>query len=74
LKDREDERHLCLDEEEAIGLLNIVMFSPTELNAEQRAAVLKLSDYCRQFLREPAESSSVITLNTIPVHAAPYAA
>ena len=74
LKDRAADRNLYLTEEEAMGLLDIVMLSPAELNADQRAAVLKLSEYCRQYLRESSEASNKVTLCTIPVHAAPCAA
>ena len=53
--DRSNERGVCLTEEEALGLLEAIMMCPAELDAKQRAAMLKLSDFCRQFLREGAE-------------------
>lgn len=46
------ERMLKLTEDEALGLLDIVMMSPGELSPEQRTAVMKLSDYCRDLIRE----------------------
>ena len=49
------EKTLCLTEEEALSLLDIVLMTPTDLTSEQRSAVLKLSEHCRQFLREEAE-------------------
>jgi hypothetical protein len=52
VKESGQERCLWLEEEEAMGLLDIVMLSPAELSPEQRAAVLKLSEFCRKFLRE----------------------
>jgi hypothetical protein len=55
VKEREQERNLWLSEEEAMGLLDLALLSPGELTPEQRAAVLKLSDFCRQFLRESEE-------------------
>ena len=55
MKEIEIDRSLCLTEEEAMGLLDIVMMSPGDLNQEQRAAVMKLSEFCRQFLRESVE-------------------
>jgi hypothetical protein len=55
LREREQERSLWLTEEEAMGLLDVALLSPGELTPEQRAAILKLSEFCRQFLREPEE-------------------
>ena len=52
-------RSLCLTEEEAMGLLDIVMLSPGELTSEQRAAIMKLSEFCRQFLRDPIDSPTL---------------
>lgn len=52
---REQERCLWLTEDEAMGLLDVALLSPGELSPEQRAAVMKLSEFCRQFLRAPEE-------------------
>lgn len=38
-----------------MGLLDIALLCPGDLTAEQQTAVLKLSEFCRQFLREPEE-------------------
>jgi hypothetical protein len=56
LREREQERNLWLTEEEAMGLLDLTLLCPGELSPEQRVAVLKLSEFCRQFLREPEEN------------------
>jgi hypothetical protein len=52
VRDREKEYNLRLTEDEAIALLDIVLVSPVELTPEQRAIVMKVSDFCRQILRE----------------------
>ncbi|HLJ57275.1 MAG TPA: hypothetical protein VKT77_19720 [Chthonomonadaceae bacterium] len=52
LQDRPAERGIQLTEAEALGLLELVMTFPKELDPEQRDALVKLSDYCRQFLRD----------------------
>lgn len=49
------EKTLCLTEEEALGLLDLVLMAPDDLTPAQRSAFLKLSEHCRQFLRETAE-------------------
>ena len=49
------EKTLCLTEEEAMSLLDIVLVSPADLTPAQRTAFLKLSEHCRQFLREDGE-------------------
>jgi len=46
------EKPLCLTEEEALSLLDLVLVSPADLTPIQRAAFLKLAEHCRQFLRE----------------------
>ncbi len=71
---RPDERGLCLTEEEAIGLLDIVLLCPEELTMEQRAAMLKLSDFCRQFLRDGDDPPSGVSLAGLKALAAGYAA
>ena len=55
--DRANEHSMCLTEEEALGLLKIVMMCPAELDAEQRDAMLKLSEFCRRFLRDDADQT-----------------
>ena len=50
-----EEKSLQLTEEEALGLLDIVLLSPGDLTPEQRAATVKLSEFCRQFLRVPED-------------------
>ena len=52
MQDRPAERGIQLTEAEALGLLELVMTFPKELDPEQRDALVKLSDYCRQFLRD----------------------
>jgi hypothetical protein len=46
------EKTLCLTEEEAMSLLDIVLMTPNDLTPAQRSAFLKLSEHCRQYLRE----------------------
>jgi hypothetical protein len=53
----ENERPLCLTEEEALGLLDVILTNPAELTPEQRAAALKLSEFCRELIREAAVNS-----------------
>ncbi len=50
------EKTLCLTEEEAMSLLDIVIVSPTDLTPVQRSAFLKLAEHCRQFLREEPDA------------------
>ena len=57
VKERKSERPLWLSEEEAMGLLDIALVAPSELTPEQRAAVSKLSEFCRLFLRNPEEAA-----------------
>jgi hypothetical protein len=45
LQERAAERNIYLTVEEAMGLLDIVMTCPGDLTPEQRAAMLKLSDF-----------------------------
>jgi hypothetical protein len=73
LQKRAEERSLCLSEEEAMGLLDVVMLSSNELTAEQRAAMLKLSDFCRQFLRAPVECAPARSTGRFVSLPAPYA-
>ena len=57
LQDGSNEVAVCLTEAEALGLLDMIMLSPTDLTPEQRAAMMKLSDFCREFLRESTGST-----------------
>jgi hypothetical protein len=52
MKERMLNHNLCLSQEEALGLLEIVMMSPGDLTPEQRSAIVKLSEYCRECLRD----------------------
>jgi len=52
MQEERRERSLELTIEEAMGLLDVLLLSPGELTAEQRAATLKLSEFCRKWLRE----------------------
>ena len=51
MQNRLEERNLRLTEEEAMGLLEIAMTCPVDLSVEQRAAIVKLGEFCRQFMR-----------------------
>ncbi len=59
VNDTRSEHTLSLTEDEAMGLLDIVMLSPTDLSPEQRAAAEKLSNYCREIFREATAANSV---------------
>ena len=58
LQDRATERGVCLTEAEAMGLLELIMTFPGDLDPEQRAALVKLSDYCRHFLRDGLDANT----------------
>lgn len=58
------EKKLCLTEEEALGLLDIVLMTPEDLTPAQRSAFLKLSEHCREFLREEADAPAFPVGNT----------
>jgi len=63
VKDRPREREFTLSEAEALALLEILMVCPAELNADQRTATLKLSEFCREFLRdERREAREIVPL------------
>ena len=47
---------LNLTEDEAIGLLEVMMNCPTDLDSGQQDAMLKLSEFCREFLRDSGDS------------------
>ncbi len=57
MKNRLEERAIHFTEEEAMGLLELSMTCPMELTHEQRAALVKLSDFCRQFMRSETASA-----------------
>ena len=65
---------LGLTEEEAMGLLEIVMMSPMDLSAEQRTAIMKLGEFCRERLRESAEPPGPSANVRVSVASAAYAA
>lgn len=48
----EEKKALNLTEEEALGLLELALTSMTEMNADQRSALLKLSSYCKNIWRQ----------------------
>lgn len=62
MQNRLEERNIKLTEEEAMGLLELAMTCPMELSPDQRAAFVKLSDFCRQFMRGPASGANLETL------------
>ena len=64
MKDRKSERPLWLSEEEALGLLDIVLVAPADLTAEQRTSIAKLSDFCRQFLRNEETNAAGLSATT----------
>jgi len=49
--------NLELTMEEALGLLNLLLLSPEEWTVAQGSAVQKLSEFCRQSLRETERES-----------------
>lgn len=59
MEEGKQEHCLWLTEDEAMGLLDIAVMSLSELSPEQRAAIGKLSEFCRQCLRDEKEASSV---------------
>ncbi len=61
MKERISDRGLCLTQEEALGLLEIVMLSPGELTLEQRSAIVKLSEFCRECLRDDGAEVHEVT-------------
>jgi hypothetical protein len=64
------EHNLTLTEEEAVGLLHIVMMAPMELSAEQLAATEKLSHCCRNLIVQSnaanGDANSKITIHGHP--------
>ncbi|HLI47484.1 MAG TPA: hypothetical protein VKV18_02165 [Chthonomonas sp.] len=44
----QEEKALYLTEEEALGLLELALTSATEMSAEQRSALMKLTAFCRE--------------------------
>jgi hypothetical protein len=61
VKERTLDRSLCLSQEEAFGLLEIAMMSPEELTAEQHNAIVKLTEFCRECLRDEVADLRGIT-------------
>jgi len=66
------EKTLCLTEEEAMSLLDIVLVCPTDLTPAQRSAFLKLSEHSRQFLRDESESPAYPVGTAEPKHFSRY--
>ena len=55
---RVDECVIRLSKEEALGLLELAMACPLDLSADQRAAVVKLGELCRECLRADIAESA----------------
>jgi hypothetical protein len=66
------EHNLTLTEDEAVGLLHIVMMAPIELSKEQLAATEKLCHCCRDLIIKSAAADGAPT-STITVHGRPPA-
>lgn len=65
--ERKIERCVYMSEEEAMALLDLALLCPGDLTLEQRSAIVKLSEFCRQFLREEiAESGAGRTTGSRP--------
>lgn len=62
MQNRQEERNIKLTEEEAMGLLELAMTCPMELSPEQRAAFVKLSEFCRQFMRSTVNRANSDTM------------
>ena len=62
------EHNLTLTEEEAVGLLHIVMMAPTELSKEQIAATEKLCACCRNLLVQSSSTVNGADRSVISVH------
>ena len=57
---RVEECVIRLTKEEALGLLELAMSCPLDLSVEQRTAIVKLGELCRECLRaEFAETTSL---------------
>ena len=66
---RVDECVIRLTKEEALGLLELAMSCPLDLSADQRAALMKLGEFCRECLRADMSESSLdahTAANTLP--------
>ena len=67
-------RLLPLSEEEAMGLLEIVMLCPVELSTEQQGTAIKLSRFCKSFFHEASslrlEAEATDESNLIYLHLA----
>jgi hypothetical protein len=69
VRERDREHSLYLTEDEAMGLLEIVMVSPCDLTPEQHAAVLKLGNFCRRFLHDGDEEVYTVAAPVAhPIH------
>lgn len=47
----EDKQGIRLTAEEALSLLDLILFSPVELSDERQRLLMKLSAFCREFLQ-----------------------
>jgi hypothetical protein len=56
---RDPKRPLYLTEEEAMGLLELCLYSQEETDPVKAAAMHKLADFCRDFLSVPSDQQSV---------------
>jgi hypothetical protein len=74
LKDRSSEHNICFSEDEAMGLIDIVLMYPGELSSDQRAAMLKLSDFCREFIRDRGDAPLSMGLSGLAAPATGYVA
>ena len=55
---RDARRPLHLTEEEALGLLEMCLYSKDETDPVKAAALHKLADYCRDFLAETSDQEA----------------
>ena len=49
-----------LTQDEAMGLLDLLVLCPNDLSPEQRSAIEKLSSLCRGIIRETAHSVATV--------------
>ena len=71
MQDTTMEKSLFLSAEEALGLLDTVMLSPRDLSPDQHAAVIKLSAFCREFLRESCCGVAAVAYQGSPAASRP---
>lgn len=57
---RVEECVIRLTKEEALGLLELAMSCPLDLSADQRAAIVKLGEFCRECLRADIADSATL--------------